>query len=210
MARRISYITTTVFLPDVNLLYFHFQEEIQTSVELMNHDQRQQLELLQSYVANTFEEEFIETRSLFAKEKVTRKTAKYLFRPRTLLVSDKGALAEGLRQTGFLRMEISESWELEAEYWAFDGAFTKKERYLELVESSIPKSPVKINTLKFYPFQYTDEDTRVLLQRRGEMVWSCRELNSVLYTGMDINQETFYVSAQSPHSSASDIASGKC
>jgi hypothetical protein len=59
--------------------------------------------------------------------------------------------------------------------WSFDGNFQRNETVLRIDDLPSLSEPFNIRSLKVYPLEFADEETKQLLRARGEMFWICRK-----------------------------------
>lgn len=94
--------------------------------------------------------------------------------------SRKGGSKQGMSFQGPKRKTYS--WDVSAWNWAFDGSFGEKKHELSIRHSVIDEDDVfKINSLDYFPLEYSKDGLRKVLERRGTTFWKCRFKNYVSY-----------------------------
>lgn len=180
---------------DFDTFFYYFRPCIQDKIPYMDNEERQQLELLMSYVDEDFRDEYDKANTLFDDGLVTSDYIKYLSPPGTVLVSNKEHHL-GFLQKSFIRRDFRHTWELNVVSWAFDGKFRKKATTLRISSDEIGKIPKKIASLSFCPLKYVANEIKMSLRKRGHTFWGCRKSAYITYEGLDAKGQISYFSAR--------------
>lgn len=73
-------------------------------------------------------------------------------------------------------------WVVSTWVYKFDGSFYQQPQSMEIeLKADTIREEVDIKRLSAYPLKYAEEETRLLLERRGNIFWSCRTRRLVSY-----------------------------
>lgn len=173
------------------LFLYHHRSAMATLMRTSDGDKRKHIELLLSFLEESYGVEYREADELIRAGKINKKHVDKLFRPsQTIVVQGKDEPSIFVVQSwpamcyDMLRMLC---WD-----WKFDGK--KFRRNPELLGPSCDADEVvSINQLDCYPTEYapTDLNTRVL--ERGRKMWRIGPLFFASYTGWDAHHDQIYV-----------------
>lgn len=132
-----------------------------------------ELENLLAYVFLARGHDFAEADDLFRQGRVSKSHFSKLFRPGELIVrivdgEETVAKCETSTDGGSLNFHLS-CWS-----WHFDGLFSKKHTITHVYWPDRKQDVLPVTALSAYPLRLGDPKLRGSLERRGEVLWSCR------------------------------------
>jgi AAA+ superfamily predicted ATPase len=160
-------------------------------------------DLMRRYVLDQFGAEYSRADNMMSSGIITRQYIKYLFKPGQLVLS-KGDHSEsaylttswpefsGVQQ----QRKVSQMHKIrpterdvdedticsfEGQSWHFHGSFETKSTILVLRLPESGREELCITDLNVYPLRYASETIQARLERRGEILWSCRFRRLVSY-----------------------------
>ena len=144
--------------------------------------------LLLDYVDSAFGRQYREADRMFDKGMVTLKYLDMLFGPNEVIVTvEEGEQVayvstlcpKPIRGSGGHVTHVS----LQCYTWAFDGAFRRERKQIDVHWPAKDGNPIAISKLSAYPLRRDlAGELKKVLRDRGEMFWSCRKRNFVGYT----------------------------
>jgi hypothetical protein len=208
------YTEDTQEFPVPFLAYYHFHDAIQDALRgLDDEEERKQLQLLSTFIMQTYSNEFAHVGNMFDRGVVTMPFLKYLFVPNEIVLAVTKGQTTGHIQQGFLEFspghlstpmsveavlvgaaggEASESVEkpqvasLKVKNWGFNGEFIMQMKNLSIDWDIPAKQEREIAKLNVYPLRFASDDLKAHLAARGRTFWECRKNKYVNYEH-DIN-----------------------
>ena len=140
--------------------------------------------LLLGYVEGAFGRHYRDADGMFERGLVTRRYLDMLFGPNEVVVTVEEGEPVAYVSTVCPKPTMGgTSVELKCYTWAFDGAFRKEPKTIEVQWPVKDRGPIPIAKLSAYPLR-CDATGKLekALAERGNMFWSCRKRNFVGYT----------------------------
>jgi ATPase family associated with various cellular activities (AAA) len=195
-------------LPGPYLAIYYSRSVMDGLMQTLSEGCQKQLCLLLEYVSSQFGDEYAAADDLLSRGRISLPYLKYLYKPNDVLVEGKGDDCMGfVSRTWPLNMRLLEYsdekylpsvcsdlhkfkeptrtgcriCEIEAWSWKFDGTFYRETTLLTLELGSNDNVEKNIADLNIRPVKYVTDEVRDLLNRRGEIFWSCRFRHFVSY-----------------------------
>lgn len=87
------------------------------------------------------------------------------------------------------------TWRVNVWFWDFDGVFQRTADNVVLrMRLSGSDTPIRIDSLPYFPLEYADQKLHSLLERRGKIFWGCR-LRKYISCGGDAKEDLSDVSS---------------
>lgn len=185
------------------LCIYHTRESYHPVPKEIDHVVTDHFDLMRRYILDQFGDEYSRADNMMSSGIITRQYIKYLFKPGQLVLSkedrsESAYLATSwpefsgiqqrrkvsqMRKTGPIERDVDEDTicSFEGQSWNFHGSFETKSTILVLRLPESGREELCITDLDVYPLRYASETIQARLERRGEILWSCRFRRLVSY-----------------------------
>ncbi|KAI1171842.1 hypothetical protein F4777DRAFT_563917 [Nemania sp. FL0916] len=171
------------------LWWFHARSSIKDKVEQLSPDSRLHLDIFQSYLKISLDQEWATVDQLLSTGYITADYTHYLFVPQEICIlntkSKSLSLLEAFTATDWLNLRNKD---IQGSQWEFDGNFEQKNRSFTLRTPPTSKRKFLIKDLSFYPARFANDDEIMAIRQRGKMFWKCRHRRYVCYKDTEMNR----------------------
>lgn len=176
-------------IPAPYLFWYHHRSP--TALDVLSAPHRKIMSLLTSWIEEQYAEMFYRVGNALNRGVVTGNTMPFLVKPGDVLVwKEKGELnaviAKGWAcQESPIEEEAAlntTKWTVDSWRFVFDGRFDRKKHPVDIVLSSDePDEEIRIEELNVHPLDYAPAQVKLMLEKRGESFWRCRNQYLVSY-----------------------------
>ncbi len=191
-------------IPSPFLFWFYYRDS--GTVNTLPEPSKRLMKLLVDWIEKNYGALYSEVREQSSRSVVSSSTMPFLIRPQDVLVSKQGMTLQGYVASSWARQivprvlnpralqntalvedgkEISETWQVRAWSYGYDGQFYRNDSEINIVlkfdTEHYNTSEINITTLEVFPMRFASDDLHSLLSLRGDVIWKCRYKNLVSY-----------------------------
>lgn len=170
-------------------LYHTRGDNLKVFFETLETEIQHQFQVLLDYVYSQYADEYQVVDDMIGRGKILTSHVRYLFKPGDIVVQGHGDEVQGFLTQNWLQKghkvakagTETRSFNLDCQYWVFDGMFSRNKKTLKLECDLADTSEKKIDDLHIRPLKYVQEATVMRLKQRGQRIWRCRVRSMVSY-----------------------------
>lgn len=159
-------------------------------LEELSPHHRHLMELFARWMTSNYEKECTQVDDQLSRGVISSASMKYLMKPGDVLVSSKDGHTQAYMAKSWAGQipimkhgtkdehstKFQHSWQVIAWSYDFDGSFYRKATVLTIeINVQDPTEEVALRDLSVVPMRYTDQETQMRLEQRGQTYWACRK-----------------------------------